>query len=225
MLRNYLSQIYRFFIPHKELFAIQVDKTVVISMKNELNRREKIYKVFPTMKWSWFKGINGKELNLCKLTADGTIRNTELSEGELGVFLSHLQVWKDLLSSKDRYWLILESDILPSEKWKKNHKNLINKFIQEEEYDIFLIGKGHRFTNERDIPVKQFIVQPAPSWQAHAYVINRTGAEKLIESYQGILEPLDVWWWKIPSLKFLALSPSFLVQGGGISSTQDNRSK
>ncbi len=221
MIKKYLSIIYRVFFPHKEIFRLKVQNTFVISLENEDKRRQKIFKTFPNLEWNWFKGINGHHLNREYLIETGQIKTPSLSKGQVGVFLSHKTLWENLVKSEDHTWLILESDILPSEKWKNKDKYLINQYILEENYDILFLGRGYRYTSARDQPIKKHLTIAAPSWQAHAYVIKKAGAEKLLRHFNGIEKPLDIWWWEIKELRILALSPDFLVQGGGPSSTQN----
>lgn len=169
--------------------------TFVISLDNPTTLLEKLHKheLNPIL----FKGINGK-------TVEQDLINTHFTQfyskfgpkSSIGCALSHLYVWKQFLESDSNYALIFEDDIVFDE--SINLKQTINEFITQtpKDFDILALGSfGSENTNNffylvmnllqitsDEVIVNEFIKKPHTCLAAHAYILSRKGASKLIEN-------------------------------------------
>lgn len=101
-------------------------------------------------------------------------KHSELdSWGGVGCFYSHLSVWQALLESGDDAWLVLEDDVTLLE--PKFHHLLATLQLPQYEFlmfDIDIFGKK--------VNVGHNMFRLSTFWGAHAYLLNRSGAEKAV---------------------------------------------
>jgi GR25 family glycosyltransferase involved in LPS biosynthesis len=113
-----------------------------------------------------------------------------MSEGEIGISLSHYYLWKNMIINNIQTCLVLEDDA------RNVHSNFEDIFINTMnnvplDWDIVLFGfwlhrgeKGKKINNNI-WKVKDFVL-------AHCYLINIKCVKKLM-SLLPINEPLDTW--------------------------------
>ena len=88
----------------------------VISLKNQLDRREKINNLFDNknIRWSFFDAISGKDIQPFLHMYDRKKRlqtpGYDLRDNEIACFLSHRAVWQECLK-ENKSFLILEDDV------------------------------------------------------------------------------------------------------------------
>ena len=88
----------------------------VISLKNQLDRREKINNLFDNknIRWSFFDAISGKDIQPFLRMYDRKKRlqtpGYDLRDNEIACFLSHRAVWQECLK-ENKSFLILEDDV------------------------------------------------------------------------------------------------------------------
>ena len=101
------------------------------------------------------------------------------TSGAIGASLSHIGCWKKFLDSDSKYLVVFEDDTVVNDMYLEKIDSLIPKLPSE--WDMWLLGthawafKGVPLTKDVDswVKVKQFT-------GAHAYVLNRKGAEILL---------------------------------------------
>jgi GR25 family glycosyltransferase involved in LPS biosynthesis len=107
--------------------------------------------------------------------------------GEIGCALSHLSVWKDAHEKKYEKILILEEDFL------KKSPYIFNKFIEEldkQEWDLCYLGRNKIREDKSD--VSENLVIPDYSYCLHAYLLSKSGIEKLInKKFEDMIMPAD----------------------------------
>lgn len=117
----------------------------------------------------------------------------EVTDGEVGCALSHIDAWVDSYKDEREATLILEDDFefefpVP---WDE-----VNQLIQEG-FDLIYLGRYQVNTaiDEDPIPNHSGWVYPNYSYNTHAYVLSKRGTELLvdhwIEKYKQNLIPLD----------------------------------
>ena len=111
--------------------------------------------------------------------------------GEIGVYLSHLQILEDFVVSKQKYCLIFEDDV----RVEKNFKNDLRDVLQECPQDwgllyLFAIPKQKKLSTT--IKGKKYILKAPRLWYACAYLVNQKGAKKIIDNIQPMrATPID----------------------------------
>lgn len=97
----------------------------------------------------------------------------ELSKGAVGCYLSHYNLWNELLLSTDDNFIIFEDDTLPTFEYSEI-KTILNEVPKN--WDIILFGglynRNNVVKNTRLCRVKRFYCM-------HAYIISKSGAKKL----------------------------------------------
>ena len=102
-----------------------------------------------------------------------------LNTGRIACHLSHMKALKTFLKSDHQNCLIFEDDIKMS-----NKKKVITKFIET----INSLPKGWEYANmgrcwdtcSKDKKVNDYVVRSVRPLCRHAYVVNRTGANKIL---------------------------------------------
>ena len=104
------------------------------------------------------------------------------SQGEIGCYLSHLQILKDFVLSKQKHCLILEDDMHLEKNFKidlrdTHCKNVLLVGI----YFIFMrIPEQKKLSTT--IKGKKYILKAPRLWYTCAYLVSQKGAEKIINN-------------------------------------------
>jgi GR25 family glycosyltransferase involved in LPS biosynthesis len=112
----------------------------------------------------------------------------DMNKNSIGCFVSHVQVYKQLLRDPDAdYYIIFEDDASPTQKYMLQH--LLN-IIKQNDWDIFLLG-GYIFTSSDCknhhppcINVKHF-------FGLQSYIISKQGAKKILQNIYPIDMQID----------------------------------
>ena len=121
------------------------------------------------------------------------------SIGGVGCALSHIQLWTNLVASKDPVHLILEDDIkIPPDAWAAVQKMFRDtpSLADSTSWDIWSIGNLHCFETIFVRPADRFLVrdkwiQCAEFVGLQAYFITRGAAEKLLKDVFPIQQHID----------------------------------
>lgn len=181
-------------------------KVFVISLKNSIERREYITKLFNLEKinFEFFDAVNGKEMKK-EIYSDNA-----LNPGEIGCLLSHLNIYKRIVDLSINQSLIFEDDV----EFEKNFPAIYHKWINDNStntFDLLKLGYAdgvsfdykkkistYLFTRQRKFGIK--IKRPFDkTYGSFAYIITKSGAEKLINIVQSNIKPIDVILHESPS--------------------------
>ncbi|MXN79280.1 glycosyl transferase family 25 [Burkholderia sp. 4701] len=153
---------------------------------------------------------------------------TPLTKGQIGCYLSHREVWKQLVASRDDAWCVMEDDIILLEGFKAATEELL---VHRDAWDIV------RLYGIFENPQIEFASLPSGTkmmWMdvhplgTQCYVITRKAAERMLESTEKIQYPIDDAIdknWK-HKLRLYITSPEFVADGdfssmiGQLESTQ-----
>lgn len=118
-----------------------------------------------------------------------------LSPGEVGCYLSHIKCWEQLLSSNEKWALIIEDDILilnsakpffENANWIPPGIDLIQPFI------FFPQTVKIKKNSQHTVLDRSLVIQVKPSSVGTlAYFISRTAAEDALENSQRLFMPVD----------------------------------
>ena len=188
-----------------------VDKIYIISLERHEPRRTRLFADlrtagFDTSKIELISAVNGNDLDINILLENKIISDTFIDPNGLltkaiyGCALSHQMIYRNFLDSNSQTALILEDDaglthtglrtLLPN-------SDAYQKFIEEKnqfDWDVIFVGGASKIMPYHGIQshVLKPMVRYPDGFAAHSYIINRSGAEKLIRSNQPIQFAADV---------------------------------
>lgn len=101
--------------------------------------------------------------------------------GEIGCFLSHYNIWTEIVEKGLSEVLILEDDILFESYFKSSAETILHEARRTgEEWDFIYLGRK-RMEDEVDyVPNTKYLVNVDYSYWTIGYVISLEGAKKLI---------------------------------------------
>lgn len=146
-----------------------------------------------------FKGTNGKTLDYNTIKKYTTpIYSIFGPTSSIGCSISHMSVWKTFLQSNKQYAVVFEDDIIFT---STNLKSDISFYLSNTptDFDILYLGcfgsdpNNIFFNKTMDLlnissnfsQINEYIIKPRVALALHAYVISRSGAEKLINLLYG----------------------------------------
>lgn len=176
----------------QETFKQRNLSAIVISLKRRPNRLEKFYENYDLgVECITKEAVDGTTLDKDLLLQNGTIdENTTTllpSDGAIGCYISHYEVWKNV---KEGEVLIVFEDDAYSEKRGQITIESLNERISDlpRDWHIYVIGHPHSVLKTHRVPdtmaerIEEFC-------GTHAYVINYSGATTLID-YNAMF-PID----------------------------------
>ena len=177
-----------------------VDFTYITTIEDNHNHiSEKLNQVNIPNEWKyWIKdGFNAKKFTLDTYKQLGVKKNPlwkidhsvdwykrEVTDGEVGCALSHIDIWVDTYNDAREATLILEDDFKVDQSipWNEVYELL------DEGFDIIYLGryKVNSGSIEKEINNHPMWVHPDYSYNTHAYVLSKKGAEILVENWVDI---------------------------------------
>ena len=127
-----------------------------------------------------------------------------LKKGEIGCWLSHIEVWRQISVQSEPYALVLEDDAMVDfPQMLPQMLTIINEMPKE--WDICYLGGRYADKERRINKISEHVVSSSSRmWHAHAYLITRTATQKLlyqskdfnkskdVKTFENIL-PVDDW--------------------------------
>jgi len=102
--------------------------------------------------------------------------NRDLTPGEIGCTVSHINVWNSVISNNYNRVLVLEEDF----KVIRPLNEITNQELAEIEWDFCYLGR-YSFSDSDNVKLTKNLVKPGNSYTSHAYLLTRDGAQKLID--------------------------------------------
>jgi hypothetical protein len=174
--RNIINKVKNIDLPNKAPIEI-----VGINGWDLTNEDLKSKKITPYNKWN----LNYKDnLNQNKW------HNRDITKGEIGCALSHIQIWEDAYKNKYENIIILEDDfhLLRAIDWSD---------IDDIEFDLLYLGRSLQICRETvwDDYFSETFCKPGMSNYAGAYILSKEGLKKIVEfyldKYKTMVFPLD----------------------------------
>jgi len=131
-----------------------------------------------------YKQLGVKKNPLWKIDHSVDWYTREVTDGEVGCALSHIDIWQDTYNDAREATLILEDDFKIDQPvpWTEIYQLL------DEGFDIIYLGryKVSSEASEKEINNHPMWVHPDYSYNTHAYVLSKKGAEILVENWVDI---------------------------------------
>jgi len=107
-----------------------------------------------------------------------------MTMGEIGCFLSHWNIWKDVVANRLEYVLVLEDDIRFESDFNRKMRNLLieaKELLWNVKWDLIYIGRK-RMSQSEEVRVAgtEHLVWAKYSYWTLAYILRLSGARKLI---------------------------------------------
>jgi GR25 family glycosyltransferase involved in LPS biosynthesis len=213
------------------------DEILCLNLKRRPDRKENMINEFNkyNIKYNFIEAIDGNKLKptqeLIKMFKSNDFGSRL---GVIGCALSHLAIWKRLISDNfKKYYIVTEDDIQFHIKFKDYLKQVQNKLLDLNEWDILFLGY-HTYKNNNhlynpnniyenlqieiiDFDYKNYI------GGFFGFVISKSGAEKIISytNTNGITHGIDYIIKFVPNLKLLQLK-KFIIYSDWVDSANSN---
>ena len=116
----------------------------------------------------------------------------DMTIGEFGCVVSHMKAWNMFIYESINPILILEQDFLPLYNLNWEVFNEVDNY----DWDIILLGRTPLDKNDQEVGLNYF-VKPGYSYQAHAYILSKSGLKKIQNNWETLRNNL------IPTDEFL----------------------
>ncbi|CAG0914322.1 unnamed protein product [Notodromas monacha] len=169
-----------------------IDKTYMINLLKRVERRDRMDYCFRELgiEYEWIEAVDGSTLTSEYLEKESILpfegfRDPHglrpITFGEVGCFLSHYEIWSDVVLKKYQMVAVFEDDIhfelsfmtkLQYALWEAKHLNL--------EWDLMYLGRKILRTNETWVPGSKTFVYPEYTYWTLSYLLTLEGAKKLL---------------------------------------------
>ncbi|XP_072294846.1 procollagen galactosyltransferase 2 [Eucyclogobius newberryi] len=173
---------------------IGFDEIFLINLKRRLDRRTRMFKSFsalglhPTLS----EAVDGKALNSSQLQALGIemmpsykdpYSGRVLTRGEIGCFLSHHSIWKQVLERGLQMVLVLEDDVRFEPRFKKRLQAIMDDTKKAQlDWDLIYVGRKRMQVQHPEKSVESInnLVVADYSYWTLGYALSQQGARKLL---------------------------------------------
>ena len=115
-----------------------------------------------------------------EMETDNTFWNREVTDGEIGCSLSHVDTWVEAYEKDQDITMILEEDFVEQlpVPWEQ-----VDSLLREG-YELIYLGRN-ALLPEEETPIEGYKnwVEPSYSYNTHAYILSNSGVKKLVEYY------------------------------------------
>lgn len=180
------------------------DQVYLISLGRRPERRERMYQSFDELGFDvkLFEAVDGKQLNESYLKQLGVKQMTnykdpwgkrDMTFGEIGCFLSHYFIWKDIVSNGYKKVLLFEDDIRFEPYFREKVKHMLHQANILVDWDLIYLGrKKLKSSDEPWVEESDTLVHVSYSYWTLCYVITLRGAKKLLDGQPlGQMVPVD----------------------------------
>ncbi|XP_049818713.1 glycosyltransferase 25 family member [Aethina tumida] len=239
-------------LPDKD--KLDFDEIFMINLKRRPERRRRMLNVFDELgiNATILDAVDGKSLDddeLQKITflpnyAD-PYHKRPMTKGEIGCFLSHFHIWKEIIDKGYETTLVLEDDIRFEPFFRARVKSVMEELAKIPDWDLVYFGRKRlQEADEPWVEGSNLLVHAGYSYWTLGYVLSQKGAQKLlnadplsrlvpVDEYLPILfdkHPQDAWKVHFPRRDLVAFSAAPLLlypthytgDEGYISDTEDS---
>ncbi|XP_062285171.1 procollagen galactosyltransferase 2-like [Scomber scombrus] len=180
----------------KEPGKIGFDEIFLINLKRRADRRERMLSSLAVLgiNVTLTEAVDGKALNSSQLQAMGIdmlpgykdpYSDRVLTRGEIGCFLSHYNIWKQVVQQELQQVFVLEDDVRFEPRFC-SRLVAIMKNVQGSglDWDLIYVGRKRLQVKEPEHWVKGIsnLVHPGYSYWTLGYVLSLQGAKKLLHA-------------------------------------------
>ncbi|XP_060602538.1 procollagen galactosyltransferase 1-like isoform X2 [Ruditapes philippinarum] len=180
-------------VPMKPKDRLGFDKVYMINLQRRSERRNRMLYVFDVLgiEAELIPAVDGKLINASYLkTLDikilpgfsDPVKGRPMTMGEIGCFLSHYFIWKDMVEKGYSEVVVFEDD-LRFEPYFRTKLRHIMRQVKEKVPDWDLIYLGRKRLNRKDesyLSGSETLVWPSYSYWTLSYLLSSRGAKKLL---------------------------------------------
>lgn len=183
-------------VPRKQPDKLGFDEVFMINLQRRTDRRERMLRALYEQEIACkvTAAVDGKAMNTSEIHALGIhmlpgysdpYHERPLTKGELGCFLSHYNIWKEIVERRLETSLVIEDDLRFEVFFKRRLMNLMSE-VEEEglDWDLIYIGRKRMQVDhpEKAVPHIHNLVEADYSYWTLGYMISLQGAEKLLKA-------------------------------------------
>ncbi|XP_061701911.1 procollagen galactosyltransferase 1 [Syngnathoides biaculeatus] len=182
--------------PSKQPDKMGFDEVFMINLRRRSDRRERMLRALHEQEIDCkiTEAVDGKALNSSDVQAMGIhmlpgysdpYHGRPLTKGELGCFLSHYNIWKEIVERGLLTSLVIEDDLRFEIFFKRRLMYLMSEIEDEGlDWDLIYIGRKRMQVDhsEKAVPNVHNLVEADYSYWTLGYVISLEGAEKLLRA-------------------------------------------
>ncbi|XP_077413043.1 procollagen galactosyltransferase 1 [Vanacampus margaritifer] len=182
--------------PSKQPDKMGFDEVFVINLRRRIDRRERMLRALyeQEIDCKITEAVDGKALNMSDVQAMGIhmlpgysdpYHGRPLTKGELGCFLSHYNIWKEIVERGLLTSLVIEDDLRFEIFFKRRLKYLMSEIEDQGlDWDLIYIGRKRMQVDhsEKAVPNVHNLVEADYSYWTLGYMISLQGAEKLLRA-------------------------------------------
>jgi len=191
-----------------------VSKILVINLQRSKKRKAFVKNVFKNDNLFFIEGVDGRvwedsgrtdllypvlsyEAFQYLVHKDVLISNydmaMQLMPCEIGCALGHYEAWKYIIDNKLEFAIVLEDDIMPTNRIGYSLKHTIEHMDMPQDMDVmFLHGEDTPVSGIR-LDDKNRVIK---GFCNYGYIITYTGAKRAIEAQFPMIAPVDRQWWQ-----------------------------
>ncbi|CAL1593921.1 unnamed protein product [Knipowitschia caucasica] len=210
-------------VPPSQPDKIGFDEVFLINLKRRLDRRTRMFKsmsalgLHPTLT----EAVDGKALNSSQLQALGIemmpgykdpYSGRVLTRGEIGCFLSHHSIWKQVLERGLQKVLLLEDDVRFEPRFKRRLQAIMEDTDRAQlDWDLIYVGRKRMQVQhpEKSVEGVNNLVVADYSYWTLGYALSQQGARKLLSAQPftrmlPVDEYLPVMFNKHPNVEYMS---------------------
>uniref|UniRef100_A0A7N9AN53 procollagen galactosyltransferase n=1 Tax=Mastacembelus armatus TaxID=205130 RepID=A0A7N9AN53_9TELE len=183
-------------VPRKQPDKLGFDEIFMINLQRRTDRRERMLRALYEQEIACkvVAAVDGKAMNVSEIHALGIhmlpgysdpYHGRPLTKGELGCFLSHYNVWKEIVEQRLHTSLVIEDDLRFEVFFKRRLMNLMREVENEGlDWDLIYIGRKRMQIDhpEKAVPNIHNLVEADYSYWTLGYMMSLQGAEKLLKA-------------------------------------------
>ncbi|KAM8878717.1 procollagen galactosyltransferase 1-like isoform 1-T1 [Spinachia spinachia] len=187
-------------LPPKQPNKIGFDEVFMINLVRRSDRRERMLRSLYEQELSCkvVAAVDGKALNKTDIESmrikmlpgyKDPYHSRPLTKGELGCFLSHYNIWKEVADRGLQASLVIEDDLRFEVFFKRRLQTLLQEVTKHKlDWDLIYIGRKRMQVDhqEKSVPNIHNIVEADYSYWTLGYLLSLQGAQKLLRA-----EPLN----------------------------------
>uniref|UniRef100_A0A9J7YT66 procollagen galactosyltransferase n=1 Tax=Cyprinus carpio carpio TaxID=630221 RepID=A0A9J7YT66_CYPCA len=183
-------------LPPKQPDKMGFDEVFMINLLRRSDRRERMLRTLYEQEIACkiTAAVDGKALNTSQIEALGIqmlpgysdpYHGRPLTKGELGCFLSHFNIWTEIVDRGLKTSLVIEDDLRFEVFFKRRLQNLMEEIeSQRLDWDLIYIGRKRMQVDrpEKSVPRIHNLVEADYSYWTLGYMISLRGAQKLLRA-------------------------------------------
>lgn len=169
----------------------QINKIYVINLKRRKERRVYMELACETLnlECEFTEAVDGKLIDKQYLIENkissmkgylDPYHKRPLTFGEIGCFMSHYNIWLDIVKNNYSWSIVFEDDVRFERNFNLKLNELIESIKDRNEIDFIYLGRKREGNKEDEKWFNNFTVYPTYSYWTIGYIVTLNGAKKLI---------------------------------------------